>query len=552
MILTAKPLKPFSYTAKGIPTRQMIIQDYDETFRLYASIRDSTQPDIAPPTSWDTASRTRFVQAVIEKNLPQMVEDDADLFRHGWNSLQATWIRNSLLRGLRESINLDIRQNTKNFVYDYPTIVQLGKLLSSVARSGFPEVAKAADQKAVQAMHAMAEKYSSDFPKGQRRKTQGGGKVVMVTGTTGGFGSYLLARLVADEAVSIVYAVNRKNKKSSLEERQIQAFREKGIDERLLKSVKVKMVEADLLKKDFGMGSDEFEKMRHSVTHIIHNAWRVHFNAPLSEFEPNVQGLRALIDFSLTHGSRLIFIASVGVFQRIGHASILLERPVPADVAIGLGYAQSKWVAEEVLLNAIRAAGLNSLVVRVGQLCGSSTTGAWNINEWAPAMIQSANVLGCLPIVDGTISWIPSDLASQAILDLLDIEDTRAEPILHLRHPYPVEWNTLMNSLASQLKVTSVSYTEWLRRLEESSAKQLVATRLLPFFQNIPIRHDVNPVGLEAFAVPDMDITIARKMCKSFAGSGYPTLNAELARKWLRYWQTRGELVGTQRYVAKM
>ncbi|EEB91611.1 hypothetical protein MPER_10004, partial [Moniliophthora perniciosa FA553] len=288
---------------------------------------------------------------------------------------------------------------------------------------------------------------------------------------------------------------------------------------------KVKMVEADLLKEDFGIGNDDFEKMRASVTHIIHN------------------GLRTLIDFSSTHGSQLIFIGSVGIFQRTGQMPVLLEQPVPAEVAIGPGYGQSKWVAEEVLLNATQTAGLNGLVVRVGQLCGSSTTGAWNINEWAPAMIQSAKILGCLPVVDGTISWIPSDLAAQAILDLLDIEDTCAESILHLRHPYPVEWNTLMNSLASQLKVTSVSYTEWLRRLEKSSAKQLVATRLLPFFQNISIRHDVNPLtGFE----PDMDITIARKMCKSFAEPGYPTINGELAGKWLKYWQERGELLDTQ------
>ncbi|EEB96430.1 hypothetical protein MPER_04440 [Moniliophthora perniciosa FA553] len=109
-----------------------------------------------------------------------------------------------------------------------------------------------------------------------------------------------------------------------------------------------------------------------------------------------------------------------------------------------------------------------------------------------------------------------------------------------------------MNALAPQLKVTPVSYAEWLRRLEEANSQQLVATRLLAFFQHIPIRHDSNPHGLEAFATPHMDITTARKMFKSFAEPGYPTVDGALAKKWLESWQSRGELVYTQGDAVKV
>lgn len=60
------------------------------------------------------------------------------------------------------------------------------------------------------------------------------------------------------------------------------------------------------------------------------------------------------------------------------------------------GYTQSKWVAEELLRAAHDQAGLPCTVVRVGQLTGG-LNGAWNTNEWVPAVVHSASVVKCLP-----------------------------------------------------------------------------------------------------------------------------------------------------------
>ena len=49
-------------------------------------------------------------------------------------------------------------------------------------------------------------------------------------------------------------------------------------------------------------------------------AWRVHFNNSLPTFEPNVKGLRKLVDFAnsspLNKPPRLLFVSSVGVFRQ--------------------------------------------------------------------------------------------------------------------------------------------------------------------------------------------------------------------------------------------
>ena len=72
------------------------------------------------------------------------------------------------------------------------------------------------------------------------------------------------------------------------------------------------------------------------------------------------------------------------------------EKPVDADGAAPTGYAESKWVSEEILYGAAAQAPLHALVVRLGQVCGGPD-GAWNSHEWFPSMVQSAPVLGCFP-----------------------------------------------------------------------------------------------------------------------------------------------------------
>lgn len=78
-------------------------------------------------------------------------------------------------------------------------------------------------------------------------------------------------------------------------------------------------------------------------------------------------------------------------------------------VAVGLGYTESKWVAEQVLDTAAERLHISISIVRVGQLSGG-IKGAWNTAEWLPSIVQSAQSLGCLPMCDrvcscSVVSW---------------------------------------------------------------------------------------------------------------------------------------------------
>ncbi|KAK0453913.1 hypothetical protein EV421DRAFT_2007167 [Armillaria borealis] len=533
MIIVTKPGRPLTYTAKNTVRRQAALNDYSaEIETLYKTVEDSTRAGILPPLEWDGTSTQEFVRNVVLQTLTRPIPDNADLFQHGCDSLQAIWIRNTLFRALRDSAGFDTRQISENFVYSNPSIIQLAEFMISVAQGTQISGADAASR--VDAMHRMVQKYSKDFPviseKHSRALTLEADKVVLVTGTTGGLGCHILANLVLDETVKHIYAVNRPGA-VPVTRRQQQTFADHRLE---VDMEKVTMLEADLsvetrvLDQASTYHLEMFKvfivliQIQNSVTHIIHNAWRVDFNLGLSSFESNIRGLRKLIDVALVSQARLVYTSSIGVFLNTPEDHPLAEAPVNATVAQGTGYNESKWVSEELLR---LTPSLRYFIVRVGQLTGGPK-GTWKIKEWVPSMIQSSTVLGILPDDDKCVSWLPVHIAAQLLVDHID----NSTPIMHLVHPKPVSWSTLARFASQELNVKLVPYTHWLETLENSAldATVLPAMRILPHYKRC-----AKTTGLrnrEAFGLPRLSTILTQE-------ASIPPLDENEVRNWLQYWR---------------
>lgn len=67
-----------------------------------------------------------------------------------------------------------------------------------------------------------------------------------------------------------------------------------------------------------------------------------------------------------------------------------------------MGYSRSKWVAEAICARAHEKSRLKGRIsiVRIGQLCGDTKSGIWNVTEAWPLMLSSVEVLGALPDLD--------------------------------------------------------------------------------------------------------------------------------------------------------
>jgi thioester reductase-like protein len=72
--------------------------------------------------------------------------------------------------------------------------------------------------------------------------------------------------------------------------------------------------------------------------------------------------------------------------------------------AAGLGYAESKWVTEQILEVAAQTTGLKPVIVRPGQLSGGPG-GAWKTSEWFPTLLRSSQLLGHLPAIPGVSTF---------------------------------------------------------------------------------------------------------------------------------------------------
>ncbi|KAJ7775603.1 male sterility protein-domain-containing protein [Mycena maculata] len=466
-----------------------------------------------------------------------MPGDDDDIFQHGCDSLQATWIRNSILHASTNSQNIDLTAIPTNFVYSNPTVRMLAEMLAKLAEGGISKPQEISRRANV--MEVMVKKYTHEFPQHMATTEAQKAQVVLVTGTTGALGSHILTHLLALPDISMVYALNRPP--SNLRERQSHSFEKNGIDTHLVDSSKLRLLTGDLNAPRFDLSAQDFDTLRESVTLVVHNGWQVNFNVSLSTMEPLVAGTRQLIDFALAspHPSppRLIFVSSAGVFRKMNESNTALESPISDPrISVGLGYTESKWVTERVLEIAAQMSVLSPVIVRPGQLSGASN-GAWNASDWFPVLMRSSQLSGHLPIISGRISWIPIHHAAKALVEVRNSQ----ERYLHINHPNPVPMEHILSPLSKILGIPLVPYAEWLEALEASASRESGASvdpavRLIDFFRSY---REVAP-DQEAFFPAVLSNAVAVRSAPSL--SLVSPLTAEDVEGWTSYLRQAGYL----------
>ncbi len=189
------------------------------------------------------------------------------------SSLQATWIRNTLLRAVREYSKAAAQRLHMNVVFQAPSISALTDAVLRAVHDSF--VTAAASGSPAEALLQLAEEYSSNLPSRptQLHPRHGTKDFVLVTGTTGGFGCDVLEHLLRDENVAKVYAFNRAGTQAM--ERQRARFRAKALEEGLLSSPKFVMVEATLDMPGFGVSSDLLEEVCIPRRHFPATDWLI-------------------------------------------------------------------------------------------------------------------------------------------------------------------------------------------------------------------------------------------------------------------------------------
>lgn len=564
-ILFADPARPVHYLGQGKVQRRKTHALYEPDIeQLYLRIDKFDDPlysdgipvldfsSVETVTAWLRAALTRV-------GWEGPIDDDVNLFESGLDSLQVIRLARALRQQARRQGGEGNATSKESFIgekviYTRPTLRQLAEFLTA-SRSNLNGVHSQAPDTYELARHLVA-KYTLDLPQRQTSLAPVAtrGKVIILTGSTGSLGSYILDTLANSYDVSRVICLNRSKDAS---ERHSRGGTARGLAP--IDSSRVDFLTADLSRPQFGLKNDDYALLLETVTHVIHNQWPVNFNWSLASFEPHVRGVRHLVDFSLqsANAAFVLFVSSVsavGSWDRPG--------PVPEDVfsdpavASRTGYGQSKLISEVILDTAARTSGLRTVCCRAGIVAGpvERQQGMWNIHEYIPSIFVSSLHLGVFPATfpsRNRVDWLPVDLLSKVLAEILQAESTRhalAVPataglaVYHAVNPQTSSWSSdvavaAMEIYPSNRKPELVPFDLWVARLAETAGNDSAAV-------DVEANPAVRLVGFYADAAT-AGAKGPRALFSTRAESASRTLREARAvdRHWLQQWMRQWGLV---------
>ena len=240
-------------------------------------------------------------------------------------------------------------------------------------------------------MMALLEKYNKKLEElapvnTLRRAERPEGQVVVLTGSTGSLGSYILASLLTRGDVRKVFCLNRNGDVKA----QSASFKTRGLPASLVDDGdRAVFFQVKPMEEKLGLSKEAYALIAQEATCIVHNAFPVNFLLNLRSFEPQLQYLINLFRLSThsNHGATVVFVSSISAaIPAEVHEHIIPEEVLTREQAKHLlhhGYAQSKYICERLMASYAFTLGRPAAVLRVGQVCGPlAGTGVWNISEW--------------------------------------------------------------------------------------------------------------------------------------------------------------------------
>ncbi|KAI1621302.1 hypothetical protein EDD37DRAFT_581368, partial [Exophiala viscosa] len=510
-VLLTSPEKPFVRTSKGTIIRARSAALYEgEVEELFAEaaknpdIRALSQEEVQ---SFDALRKAvgQYIRPVIPDLSPDSDGDVEDFFSFGLDSVRTLELSNGLRALLRPHVTSnDLTAISSRLIYAYPSIETLSRQLCKLLPSQDLESTDNTSSERSTRMAAMLERYADDLPNRSPLLPEnkdvslvhvydhGQGLCIALTGSTGSLGSQLLCALLADRRIGSVVCLNRAY------DGQQRTLQRLGELRTTIDMSKVEFYKVDFESIKLGLQEDTYHALLARVDVIVHNAWRVDFNQALQSFEPQIRGVRHLIDWAANSGRRprLSFVSSISSVaqwsdsypnkQEIPESSLT---EVDYNVALPMGYGESKHVAERLLAIAADVARITVDVLRLGQVAGpiSPNAGSWNRSEWFPALIETSKSTNRIPDRLPEVNWVPVDVLAGIIVDLLHHEHGGCKTF-NLLNPHTRPWEELTSTIQRNIGGNVVPFKAWIQDLQSvdssdpSEVKSKPALKILDWF----------------------------------------------------------------------
>ena len=252
--------------------------------------------------------------------------------------------------------------------------------------------------------------------------------VAILTGATGFVGAYVLHQLLIQPEEStrklsrtIVVCIARGNSDREARQRVQKNLLKYDLWRDLLNvpRTKLRVLAGDLALPKFGLGDEIYDNLRRNVTEVYHCAAWVHGLYPYERLrQANVVGTAEILKLcsQASPPASLHYISTLSVvpesYDNVSERDVL---PRDSFSKLHQGYAQTKWVAEKLVLDAARR-GLRATVWRLGRITGHNVTGVASTEDFMCRFIKGCVQLGCAPELRWPVDMNPVNLVGAAIV----------------------------------------------------------------------------------------------------------------------------------------
>lgn len=550
-----KKLPIYSVPSLFVPMRRMPLNPNGKIDKPKLPFPDTVQAAPREQKLSDANSLTPTQKSLSEiwakllPNGPSPIPLDENFFDIGGHSILAT----RLVFEIRKTF---VVEAPLSLIFDQPTVKGLASAIDALrhddltATNGPPpeqpstkaEISYATDLDMLCTSH-LQEKYTpvTSLPVDTKL-------TVFLTGGTGFLGSFILAHLLSlDTVAKVICLVRGKNEEDALK-RLHSSMDDRGLwHASWIDEGRLAVVSGDLSEPHFGLSNETWDTLCEAVHSVVHNGALVHWVYPYAKLRgPNVLGTLTAMELAVAKRPKLFsFVSSTSAIDTEYYVKLSdsTGNGVPEDDdlegarnELRVGYGQSKWVSEKLIMEAGKR-GMSAHIVRPGYVLGHSQTAITNTDDFIWRLVKGCIQLKLVPDISNTVNMVPVDYVA-AVVAFSGISPSSGVSVLHIAARPPITFNQLFTTLAAYgYDVSVCEYVVWRGKLEQ---------HVLEAQDNalFPLLHFVLDDLPRSTRAPELSIKNTEALLQSngLQGSMKQTVDAETAGLYLSWLISAGFL----------
>ena len=452
-----------------------------------------------------------IIQTVTGKSTP-VDDDEKTLVSVGGDSLAAVRLSRMIENDLGVSLPLNVLFDPTMNVQQLTALIQDPRPLSS------PSILPQLIDDANVDLNIKVDGWKSSHP---------APSTVLVTGSTGFVGAFLLAELLTSypSGCKFVCLVRCDTSMDPIDRvRETMLFYQIWQDEYQHRIVALR---GDLAQNHFGLDDETYESLNGEIDMIFHCGAGVNFILPYGRlYGPNVCGTREIIRFAAHKSSSCIpiqYISTMSVVPSDVEKEVCIDE-IRADGLVS-GYAQSKWVAEKLIWRASKI-GVPVVIYRLGLICASSRTGACNPRDMYTLLFDALMKMNCYPesVKNGHMTGLPVDFTVKKIVQISRIGADVYGKIYHVFNTNDnIEFETIIDGMQRcGCVMESITDEQWKIKLNDMSGSNTPLESLGKFSIENAFRRGKHVVSADQFWT-------------EVGGLNCPPLHTDYIFKWLNF-----------------